>query len=116
MPGSTWITIDQETASHEHLLAADPPPPLHRVIIAGIRLAEIYRTHQRDVPKADALIARLAAQYPDAPRSEEHTSELQSHHDLVCRLLLEKKKHQTHPNRRPTRRQAGRGPPSAYHR
>src|SRR5437773_9329791 len=28
----------------------------------------------------------------DADRSEEHTSELQSHHDLVCRLLLEKKK------------------------
>ena len=25
-------------------------------------------------------------------RSEEHTSELQSHHDIVCRLLLEKKK------------------------
>src|SRR5437773_6896575 len=32
--------------------------------------------------------------YAGAPaRSEEHTSELQSHHDLVCRLLLEKKKH-----------------------
>src|SRR6266540_4884495 len=31
-------------------------------------------------------------------RSEEHTSELQSHHDLVCRLLLEKKKtiHRAH--------------------
>src|SRR5438034_7825878 len=29
---------------------------------------------------------------PDATRSEEHTSELQSHSDLVCRLLLEKKK------------------------
>ena len=27
-------------------------------------------------------------------RSEEHTSELQSHHELVCRPLLEKKKHQ----------------------
>src|SRR2546428_10013157 len=27
-----------------------------------------------------------------APRSEEHTSELQSRSDLVCRLLLEKKK------------------------
>src|SRR5947207_8678556 len=26
-----------------------------------------------------------------SPRSEEHTSELQSHSDLVCRLLLEKK-------------------------
>src|SRR5437588_2880211 len=37
------------------------------------------------------------------PRSEEHTSELQSHSDLVCRLLLEKKKkvplrgHSRHP-------------------
>src|SRR2546421_830545 len=29
---------------------------------------------------------------PDSPRSEEHTSELQSRSDLVCRLLLEKKK------------------------
>src|SRR6266540_928398 len=29
---------------------------------------------------------------PRRARSEEHTSELQSHHDLVCRLLLEKKK------------------------
>src|SRR5260221_6214048 len=29
-------------------------------------------------------------------RSEEHTSELQSHSDLVCRLLLEKKKHEKH--------------------
>src|SRR5437867_7919626 len=29
-------------------------------------------------------------------RSEEHTSELQSPYDLVCRLLLEKKKQNTH--------------------
>src|SRR5262249_61151307 len=32
------------------------------------------------------------------PRSEEHTSELQSLTNLVCRLLLEKKKQQTHYN------------------
>src|SRR5215204_7094449 len=31
-------------------------------------------------------------------RSEEHTSELQSHSDLVCRLLLEKKKKAIHLN------------------
>src|SRR5690242_7362415 len=31
-----------------------------------------------------------------AARSEEHTSELQSHVNLVCRLLLEKKKKKTH--------------------
>src|SRR5436190_10009338 len=32
------------------------------------------------------------AKKPQERRSEEHTSELQSHSDLVCRLLLEKKK------------------------
>src|SRR5947207_4674745 len=38
--------------------------------------------------------ARAAGTAPASgcPRSEEHTSELQSHSDLVCRLLLEKKK------------------------
>src|SRR5260370_23225973 len=35
---------------------------------------------------------RLARQDPIKHRSEEHTSELQSHLNLVCRLLLEKKK------------------------
>src|SRR3712207_7390061 len=40
----------------------------------------------------------------DAPaaqqlRSEEHTSELQSHSDLVCRLLLEKKKNKKNINK-----------------
>src|SRR5438034_232952 len=34
----------------------------------------------------------LAGIGPSPQRSEEHTSELQSHSDLVCRLLLEKKK------------------------
>src|SRR5208283_559820 len=35
--------------------------------------------------------ARLFEPRLQPARSEEHTSELQSHHDLVCRLLLEKK-------------------------
>src|SRR5256885_5487462 len=37
----------------------------------------------------------IAAQY-ELMRSEEHTSELQSPCNLVCRLLLEKKKKKTH--------------------
>src|SRR5437773_8775796 len=41
-------------------------------------------------------LRRSASSTANSSRSEEHTSELQSHHDLVCRLLLEKKKH-THP-------------------
>src|SRR5205814_8533657 len=36
--------------------------------------------------------ARRIAPAPRAPRSEEHTAELQSLRQLVCRLLLEKKK------------------------
>src|SRR5438132_3112773 len=37
-------------------------------------------------------VAGVGASYRMGVRSEEHTSELQSHSDLVCRLLLEKKK------------------------
>src|SRR3989442_11102285 len=47
--------------------------------VSGRVLAELSRTRK--------LSQRLAA-----PRSEEHTSELQSRPHLVCRLLLEKKK------------------------
>src|SRR5436190_18672490 len=48
-----------------------------------------------------ANVDRVGAQNDEAAtrstfaRSEEHTSELQSHSDLVCRLLLEKKKKTT---------------------
>src|SRR5438094_3008555 len=41
----------------------------------------------RRVPAEDS-----GQQHGRRPRSEEHTSELQSPYDLVCRLLLEKKK------------------------
>src|SRR5260370_5147716 len=40
----------------------------------------------------DGQGAAVALQRGPARRSEEHTSELQSHLNLVCRLLLEKKK------------------------
>src|SRR5207248_8669551 len=55
--------------------------------------------HQTAIAIAKELIASIAAGVDVAPpfgppslRSEEHTSELQSPYDLVCRLLLEKKK------------------------
>src|SRR3954465_5473961 len=57
-------------------------------------------------------------------RSEEHTSELQSHDNLVCRLLLEKKNHEAHtpplhrapPLQRRHRAAAGPAPPWARDR
>src|SRR5438034_5388915 len=44
------------------------------------------------VTSGDVLAYQLADREATIKRSEEHTSELQSHSDLVCRLLLEKKK------------------------
>src|SRR5207248_5396728 len=49
------------------------------------RLEEIRASRQRLVAAQDEERRRIE-------RSEEHTSELQSPYDLVCRLLLEKKK------------------------
>src|SRR5260221_9911825 len=58
------------------------------------------------IPTARPVESRLAAPIRNK-RSEEHTSELQSHSDLVCRLLLEKKKQKRQrptPPRQPAQR------------
>src|SRR5438034_5265551 len=55
----------------------------------------LFRSLKTTSAPACANILTAAAPMPREPpvmRSEEHTSELQSHSDLVCRLLLEKKK------------------------
>src|SRR2546427_6568785 len=53
---------------------------------------------RKDPP--DRYVFNYRASY--AERSEEHTSELQSQSNLVCRLLLEKKKTSTRPTSSPT--------------
>src|SRR5438034_1614923 len=63
----------------------------------ALRATNSRRDGTADTP---ALLTGGAWFYALAPRlstcrSEEHTSELQSHSDLVCRLLLEKKKTNT---------------------
>src|SRR5947207_10964460 len=67
----------------------------HRVLV-GCRAESVLARMVRDagLPQVPLDFGRLAplARELDALRSEEHTSELQSHSDLVCRLLLEKKK------------------------
>src|SRR5438132_4535427 len=46
----------------------------------------------RQLSGGEAQRVAIARALAERARSEEHTSELQSHSDLVCRLLLEKKK------------------------
>src|SRR2546430_12442096 len=48
--------------------------------------------NRRDAPNAHAQIVFARKSFASEERSEEHTSELQSQSNLVCRLLLEKKK------------------------
>src|SRR3712207_7103175 len=61
------------------------------------RRAHVLAERNQRIAAAQAevndLEGKAAAARYEADRSEEHTSELQSRHYLVCRLLLEKKKH-----------------------
>src|SRR5260221_10877094 len=52
----------------------------------------LFRSRPRTAPALAHQLLAAHGQPVHAYRSEEHTSELQSHSDLVCRLLLEKKK------------------------
>src|SRR3989440_6370796 len=58
--------------------------------------AQLYSEFKQFFPRnaVEYFVSYFDYYQPEAyiPRSEEHTSELQSRSDLVCRLLLEKKK------------------------
>src|SRR5207248_9357000 len=101
------------------LLQAPPPPALYTLSLHdALPISDVARHHVRSLFHGRLLRAGrgagLAAMQrvrhlllaighgrglgeraamADRQRSEEHTSELQSPYDLVCRLLLEKKKH-----------------------
>src|SRR5207249_10178462 len=60
---------------------------LHRNESCGGHFREEYQTPDGEARRDDEHFSYVAAW----ERSEEHTSELQSRFDLVCRLLLEKK-------------------------
>src|SRR2546429_4328275 len=71
----------------------------------------LFRSSQPLDDETFAWIEQAFAEHPVlvfrdqdlGPRSEEHTSELQSRLHLVCRLLLEKKKRDLHTHLRPAR-------------
>src|SRR5256885_5688339 len=52
----------------------------------------LFRSLHLTLGRAHEQVVKLGVQLPLEQRSEEHTSELQSPCNLVCRLLLEKKK------------------------
>src|SRR5437773_1920758 len=70
--------IARPMAAHDDRLNDPGGPDRGRKLTQGLGIKEL------------SWLVRVDGDLID--RSEEHTSELQSHHDLVCRLLLEKKK------------------------
>src|SRR5256885_9652163 len=76
-------------------------PAIGDVIIGTITFGQTPACHLM-TDQFPCAVARAAPQRPPM-RSEEHTSELQSPCNLVCRLLLEKKK-KKHITRRTSRR------------
>src|SRR5690349_22182736 len=82
-------TLFPYTTLFRSLAADDVVENVEQLLDAGLRRgAHQVELHALLVPEAGGQ-GRGAR---EAPRSEEHTSELQSRRDLVCRLLLEKKK------------------------
>src|SRR2546430_11234358 len=81
-PGSVIVDLAVETGGNCELAEAGTDVRRHGVLILGpVNLPSTVPVHASQM-------------YAKNVRSEEHTSELQSQSNLVCRLLLEKKKEQ----------------------
>src|SRR5437773_6464437 len=76
---------------HTYPLSLHDALPISRAVSSYVPFATAWESHANvNFVAGDSVVTSAPMSWP--LRSEEHTSELQSHHDLVCRLLLEKKK------------------------
>src|SRR2546426_7640169 len=93
LPGEPFHRV---SADHRLTDRVRPGDARDREVLAALHLVEVHVHHDLVILLADALAADVGvvAAHPlvGLGRSEEHTSELQSPCNLVCRLLLEKKK------------------------
>src|SRR2546430_9081182 len=91
-------TLFPYTTLFRSLVPVEGVGPAHRVPVEFHEPRLAFRVDEPEAVDAETLHHRIAprqgavAHHPQ--RSEEHRSELQSQSNLVCRLLLEKKKYQ----------------------
>src|SRR3989475_6247514 len=78
-------TLFPYTTLFRSLAVAFLGAPAREAVLVALAAASLWRT-PREIRRANGFTASPIV------RSEEHTSELQSQSNLVCRLLLEKKK------------------------
>src|SRR5687768_18242352 len=88
-----YTTLFRSVAAALDILAAS-----HKRDLAGERLLITVGATREEIDPVRYISNRSSGRmgFALAERSEEHTSELQSRLHLVCRLLLEKKKQETH--------------------
>src|SRR2546430_6829011 len=107
IPLISFFFFFNDTATTEiYTLSLHDALPILQQLREGVLFGEATR-RSAILPRSD--------QRSQATRSEEHTSELQSQSNLVCRLLLEKKKQTTYLRRlhTPANAQQERAPPRA---
>src|SRR5436190_23689022 len=91
---SCYVFFFDDTATTEiYTLSLHDALPIYG-FLAVVRDDHVLESELRQQALDDDLVGRVVFRglLAQLGRSEEHTSELQSHSDLVCRLLLEKKK------------------------
>src|SRR5207302_546621 len=99
--GHGWSSVVHRHGQIFYRSSSRPPAPIPSAAIGVSRTSEwsgrsIPLTNIRPFTTATPRLCFCPQREPRAKtksRSEEHTSELQSRENLVCRLLLEKKKH-----------------------
>src|SRR5438034_6756335 len=90
-PSSSWMILP--------LPRTGPSSRCRLQLTTKIRLSSFSRAANPIAPSDSGSSISPSPQNTHT-RSEEHTSELQSHSDLVCRLLLEKKKKKNKQNKK----------------
>src|SRR5690606_41041683 len=85
----TWTTADSTSWGSVKSV-------FQSIAVAGSHCLAAACAYRPGARSAQTASLRSRSKGAGMPRSEEHTSELQSRENLVCRLLLEKKKNTTH--------------------
>src|SRR2546421_9006703 len=105
LPDSLFFFFNDTATTEIYTLSLHDALPISRDL-GGYPTVDGAQTSWRSLVRADDLAqltvegVRAHQRAPARLRSEEHTSELQSRSDLVCRLLLEKKE-KLHTDRAP---------------
>src|SRR5438034_10166875 len=94
-----FFFFDDTSTSEIYTLSLHDALPILAILAALTTLGIFVAVRHLPTPgDISQVLGHHPGAYTLSLRSEEHTSELQSHSDLVCRLLLEKKKKQQNQN------------------